>query len=240
MTRSFRRMAAFAVACTLVGVLPGNVAAAESDDVLKNAPVVRRQLQYRAARHEVTGIFGLTLGDPFVRNFLPGARYDYHLFDWLGFGGRLQVGVPVQTATFAEVDTKVARSNETFEMEATNLQLLATAHVSVSPVVGKLLVFDSLPINFDVHFDLSAGIASVASSGDNIETGIGFAGGAGGGLRIFLSRVLALTFDLEGLLVDRALSVNRDSKMTGRKARFNTLASFGLSFFMPPKLRRAE
>ena len=125
-------------------------------------------------------------------------------------------------------------------MEATNLQLLATGHVSVSPVVGKLLAFDSLPINFDVHFDLSAGIASVASSGENIGAGIGFAGGAGGGLRIFFSRVLALTVDLEALLVDRALSVNRDSKESGAKARFNKIVTFGISFFMPPKLKRAE
>lgn len=229
------------IALALAAILtPSLTYASNADDVLENAPVVRRQLQLRAARHEVTGLMGLTLADPFIRNVMPGARYDYHMFDWLGFGGRLQVGVPMQAATFSDVDVKVARSNETFVMEATNLQLLATAHVSVSPVVGKLLAFDSLPINFDVHFDLSAGVASVASTGENIRTGVGFAGGAGGGIRIFFSRVLALTVDLEALLVDRALSVNRDSKETGRKARFNKIVNFGVSFFMPPKLKRAE
>lgn len=222
--------------------LPSGARASNTDDVLENTSVVRRQLLLREARHEVSGILGFTLGDPFVRNLLPGARYDFHWLDWLGFGGRLQVGIPVQTSTFATVDEKVAKSNETFVMEATSLQLLATGHVSISPVVGKLLVFDSLPINFDAHIDFSAGVASVSSSGDNItsSTGFGLAAGASGGIRVFLSRVVAISANLEGLLVNRALSVNRDSKEAGARNRFNRIVSFGISFFMPPKLRRAK
>ena len=90
------------------------------------------------------------------------------------------------------------------------------------------------PSVFDLHFDLSAGVVGVGSNGPDLEAGVGFSFGAGGGVRIFLSRVLALTFDLQAISADRALSVNRDSKEAGGKTRFNMIFDVGLSFFMPP------
>ncbi len=226
--------------CAITIVGSPNLAHAEDDDVLANSPVVRRQLMPRAGRHELAGLFGTSLGDPYVRNLLPGVRYDWHLFDWLSVGGRLQFGIPVTTAMFEEIDTKVAHSNESFEMEASSLRFIGLCHASVSPLVGKLLAFSSLPVNFDLHFDLSAGVVGVGSNGPDLEAGVGFSFGAGGGVRIFLSRVLALTFDLQAISADRALSVNRDSKEAGGKTRFNMIFDVGLSFFMPPKLTRGD
>lgn len=224
------------VCATFAG--PATVQAQE--DVLANSPVARRLLQFRASRHELAGVFGTTLGDAYVRNLLPGARYDWHWFDWLSLGGRLQVGIPIQTAMFEEIDVKVTKNNETFEMEATHLSFLAMAHVSVSPMVGKMLAFSSLPIAYDLHFDLSGGLVSVGSSGSNLTAKIGPSVGVGGGMRIFFSRLIALTLDLQAITANRALSVNRDSKEAGGKTRFNTVANVGLSFFMPPKLSRGE
>ena len=213
---------------------------AEDDDVLANSPVVRRQLLPRAGRHEVAGLFGTSVGDPYIRNLLPGVRYDWHWFDWLSIGGRLQFGIPVQSDLFEEIDTKVARTNESFEMEASSLRFIGLVHASVSPLVGKLLTFSSTPVNFDLHFDLSGGVVGINSNGSNIAAGISPSFGVGGGVRIFLSRVVALTFDLQAMTADRALSVNRDSKEAGGKVRFNTVVGAGLSFFMPPKLSRGD
>lgn len=210
------------------------------DDVLAGSPVVRRNLQYRAARHEVAGLVGFTVGDPYVRSILPGARYDYHLYDWLSVGARLQAGVPVLSATYEEVETKVTRNNDTFVMEGTSLRFLGLGHVSISPLIGKMLAFSSVPIQFDVHVDLLGGIVNVASTGDALATGTGLSLGAAVGYRVFISDVLALTMDLQGISANRALSVNRDSKETGRKVRFNTVVNIGVAFFMPPKLRRAD
>jgi len=229
-----------ATAVVLTSLAP-SIASAEEEDVLENAAVVRRQLQYRASRHEVTGLMGMSLAEPYVQTILPGARYDYHWRDWLSFGGRLQVGIPFLTQTYDQIDLKVARSNETFVMEATSLRIVALGHVSATPFIGKVMMFDSLPVNFDVHIDLSAGLVNVASTGDQIAgTGFGFTGGIGGGMRIFFSRVIALTGDFQALVVDRAMSVNRDSKEAGGKSRFNGIFSAGISFFMPPELKRAD
>ena len=230
-----------AVVCGLLGatLLTAGPAHAE-DDVLAGSPVLRRNLQYRAGRHEVTGIVGFTVGDPYIRTILPGARYDLHLFDWLSVGGRLQVGIPVTSDTYDEIDKKVTAQNETFVMEATSLRFLGLGHVSVSPLVGKMLAFSRLPIQFDVHVDLLGGLASVASTGEALTTGIGLSLGAAVGFRVFISDVIAITTDLQAVSTDRALSVNRDSKESGKKLRFNNILSFGVAFFMPPKLRRAD
>ncbi|MCO4761087.1 MAG: hypothetical protein KC502_06255 [Myxococcales bacterium] len=224
--------------CVIGGFVPSTAFAL--DDVLDGSPVVRRNLQYRSARHEVTGLVGMTLGDPFIRNILPGARYDYHMFDWLSFGGRIQGGIPIETQTYGEVDRKVTANNETFAMEASSIRLIALGHVSVSPLVGKMLAFSRLPIQFDVHFDLLAGMVGVGSTGDQLQTGTGFSLGAAGGIRVFLSDVIAITTDLQAISTTRALSVNRDSREEGYRSRFNTILNFGVAFFMPPKPSRAD
>ncbi len=213
---------------------------ASADDVLAGSRAVRRALLLRESRHEIAGILGGTIGDPYVRNILPGARYDFHLFDWLSFGGRLQVGIPVTTATYDEVDTKVTRTNDTFVMEASSLRMVALGHVSVSPLVGKLMWLNGKSVHFDVHLDMIGGLAITGSTGDSLTSGGGLAVGAGGGFRLFLSDLIALTANLEALTTDRALSVNRDSKESGKKMRFNLMTSVGLSFFMPPTLRRGD
>ncbi|MCB9739089.1 MAG: hypothetical protein H6747_07460 [Deltaproteobacteria bacterium] len=234
----FRRLAIALVVVALASIFAPSLALA--DDVLAGAKPVRRSLLMRESRHEVTGLAGMTLGDPYVRNILLGARYDMHLYDWLSFGGRLQVGLPVTTETYDEVDTKVTRTNDTFAMEATSLRLLGLAHVSVSPLVGKLLIFGESPTQYDIHVDLLGGIAGIGSTGDALTSGVSLALGVGAGFRLFFSDVLALNMGLETLTADRALAVNRDSKEAGKKLRFNTMLTIGVSFFMPPKVRRGQ
>ena len=71
-----------AVVCSAATVSLPVTAVAE--EVLEDSPVVRRQLQYRASRHEIGGLVASTLGDIYVRNLLPGVRYD-----WWAPGSRL-------------------------------------------------------------------------------------------------------------------------------------------------------
>ena len=229
---------AWTILCSaLVVSLPST---ASAEDVLEGNPVVRRQLQYRASRHEIGALVASTLGDIYVRNMLPGIRYDWHLFEWLSIGSRLHFGVPISTTTFEQIETKVGTHNETFEMEASHLRFVGLSHISVSPLVGKMLFYDKAAADFDLHFDLLAGMVNVGSNGKNLETGWTTAFGLGVGVRVFLSKIIALTFDIQTLAIDRALAVNRDNKAAGAKARFNPLISVGLSVLLPTKLTRGE
>ena len=215
---------------------------ARADDVLENSPVVRRSLQYRAGRQELGVIFNATLGDPYTRNLLPGIRYDYHILEWLSVGADLMYGIPIVTSTADQVAAKVHVSNANFIMEPSSISYMATAHVQASPLVGKFVAFGSLPIQFDVHATLSFGLAGLTGGPtiDAAQKNSTIAPGIGGGFRLFFSKVLALNVDLADVYMKRTLSVTRFGQAQDPVFGGNLLFSAGLSFFLPPNLKRAD
>ncbi len=235
--RCLARFVAVVLACLCGTALLATPA--QADDVLEGSPIVRRNSLYRQARHEVAAVFGATLGDPYVRTLLPGVRYDFHLRDWLSVGVDVLVGLPMQTAASQTIETKVQKNNDAFGMETTHMRFLGGAHVSVAPLVGKFIAFGSLPVNFDFHANLSIGGASVAGTAAIAPT-FSVAPGVGGGVRVFISRVVALTVDFNDVFVKRVLAVDRNSKAPPPSFQDSLIFTGGLSFFMPPDLERAE
>ncbi|MBM4344853.1 MAG: hypothetical protein FJ100_15910 [Deltaproteobacteria bacterium] len=227
-----------------VGLALLHAVPAQADDVLEGTPVVRRNSLYRAGRQEIGVVFGTSLGDPFVRNLVPGAHYDAHLTDWLSIGADLLVGIGVDTGMKAEITTKVGKHNETFDMQTSRLALLAGGHASVAPMSGKFMLLASLPLHWDLHVNLGAGVASTpgitASSGGKAPPTFSVAPWVGGGGRIFLSRVLAVTADLNSWFISRTLSVDRNNQPPGAAFAGQLVFTAGVSFFVPPDLRRAE
>lgn len=213
------------------------VALAE-DDVLADAPVVRRNLEMRNGRQEIGVTFASTLADPYVRNLLPGVRYDFHLTDWLSIGADALIGIPMDTALAAEVEKKTIKSNDTFEMEATHLSFLADLRASVAPVAGKFLV-GKVPVTFDVHVNLGIGGASVAGT-TSIPGKFSIAPLAGGGLRVFVSQFVAVNADINNYFIDRTLSVDRNNKAPGTTFQSNVVGGLGVTFFLPTGVRRAD
>ncbi len=213
--------------------------AASDDDVLANSPVVRRNLQYRGGRHEISLLFGSSLGDPFVRNVMPGIRYNLHIFDWLALGVNAQKGIAYQTSMADQIQTKVEKNNALFTMEGSRINYLATAHLSVAPLTGKFMAFGSLPLAFDVHFNLLFGIAGVGGT-LAIPDAISLAPGVGGGVRIFFSRIVAATFDLSDMFLNRTLAVDRNGQPPPPQYSANLLFTAGLSIILPPDLKRAD
>jgi outer membrane beta-barrel protein len=221
----------------VVSALAPQQALAE-DDVLSGTPVVRRNLMMRDGRQEIGVTFGTTMGDPYVRNLMPGVRYDLHITDWLSIGADAMVGIAMPTATSDEVEAKTVKSNESFEMEATNLAFLAGARASVAPVAGKFLV-GTVPVNFDLHVNLGVGVASVSGT-SSIPATISVAPMIGGGMRVFLSKVVAINVDLNDYFVDRTLAVDRNNKAPGTSFATNMMFSTAVTFFLPSSLRRAD
>lgn len=216
-----------------------------ADDVLEGTPVVRRNLQYRAGRQEIGALFGSSLGDLYVRNLLPGARYDFHITDWIAIGADVQVGIPVDTVTREQIQEKVSNQNDTFQMEASRIAVLAGGRVSVAPVTGKYMLLGSLPMHYDFHVNLSLGFASTPGI-DTLGVGgkkapsFSLAPGIGAGVRVFLTRVVAITVDLNDVFINRVLAVNRDSQPSTEGYMQHLVLTAGLSFFVPPELKRAD
>ncbi len=229
---------ALAVLATAASFMP----AALADDVLENTPVVRRALQYRTGRQELGVVFNATLGDPYTRNLLPGLRYDYHLLEWLSVGADVMYGIPVVTSTANQIRDKVHVSNANFVMEPSSISYMATAHIQAAPLVGKFVAFGSLPIQFDLHATLSFGIAGLTggSAIDTVQGNVSIAPGIGGGFRLFFSRLVALNVDLADVYMKRTLAVTRFGQAQDPVFGGNLLFSAGLSFFLPPNLKRAD
>lgn len=225
------------LALALAGSLLPAAALAE-DDVLADAPVVRRNLEMRNGRQEIGVTFGATLSDPYVRNILPGIRYDLHLTDWLSVGADALIGVPMTTAVSGEIEKKTLKTNDTFEMEATNLSFLADLRASVAPIAGKFMV-GRVPVNFDVHVNLGVGAASVSGT-PSIPSKISIAPLAGGGLRVFVSQFVAVHADINNYFIDRTLAVDRNNKAPGTSFQSNVVGALGVTFFLPTSVRRAD
>lgn len=232
----------FGLACAVLVASTALMTDAHADDVLENTPVVRRALQYRAGRQELGVIFNATLGDPYTRNLLPGVRYDYHILEWLSVGADLMYGIPVVTNTANQISDKVHVSNANFIMEPSSINYMATAHVQAAPLVGKFVAFGSLPIQFDLHATLSFGIAGLTGGPaiDAAQKSSTIAPGIGGGFRLFFSKVVALNVDLADVYMKRTLTVTRFGQAQDPVFGGNLLFSAGLSFFLPPSLKRAD
>ena len=229
----------------LLAVLSATTAfapAALADDVLENSPVLRRSLQYRAGRQELGVVFNATLGDPYTRNLLPGVRYGYHILEWLSVGADFMYGIPLTTSTADQIATKVRIANSNFIMEPSSISYMATAHVQAAPLVGKFVAFGSLPIQFDLHATLSFGIAGLTGGPtiDAAQKSISIAPGIGGGFRLFFSKAIALNVDLADVYMKRTLAVSRFGTAQDPVYGSNLLFSAGLSFFLPPNLKRAD
>lgn len=216
-----------------------------ADDVLEGTPVVRRNLQYRAGRQEIGALFGSSLGDLYVRNLLPGARYDYHIADWISVGADLQVGIPMETETRRQVEEKVTKNNDTFQMETSRIAVLASGRTSIAPVTGKYMLLGSLPMHYDFHVNLSLGFASTpgidaVAVGGKKAPSFSLAPGVGAGVRVFLTRVVAVTVDLNDVFINRVMAVTRDGQPSTEAWVQHLVLTAGLSFFVPPDLKRAD
>ena len=127
-------------------------------------------------------------------------------------------------------------------MEPSSISYMATAHVQAAPLVGKFVAFGSLPIQFDLHATLSFGIAGLTGGPaiNTAQTSATIAPGIGGGFRLFFSKFLALNVDLADVYMKRTLAVTRFGQAPDPIFSSNLLFSGGISFFLPPNLKRAD
>jgi len=218
------------LAGSLLGALP-----ASAEDVLKDTPVVRRQALYRANRHEMSPMVGFTLGEPFTNSILPGVGYTYHLLDSIAVGGDLLVGLRSNTAIADDINAKTQAQSPNFQLASSSIRFMADLNVSFAPVVGKLMAFRSLPLHYDAHISLHGGLAGMKGEG-RIPDSVTPAFGVGGGVRLFLSRFMAIDVDIREFFAKRTLAVNKDERAADPVFRPHTMVIVGLSFLLPPEL----
>jgi len=87
-----RKIATF-LAVFLAAGLYANEASAKKDGPLEGEPIVRKKMQLRKYRFQLTPYVGMSLSQPFVHMGYVGAKATFHFADWIGVRGTFGYGV---------------------------------------------------------------------------------------------------------------------------------------------------
>ncbi len=87
-----RKVATF-LAVFLAGGLYAQEASAKKKGPLEGEPIVRKKLQLRKFRFQLTPYVGMSLSQPFVHMGYVGAKATFHFADWIGVRGTFGYGI---------------------------------------------------------------------------------------------------------------------------------------------------
>jgi outer membrane beta-barrel protein len=93
MTMKTRTILTVMAAFTALGVWSPGQAHARKKGVLEGEPIVRKKLQLRKFRFQLTPYIGMSLSQPFVHMGYVGARAGVHFADWIGLRAGFGYGV---------------------------------------------------------------------------------------------------------------------------------------------------
>jgi hypothetical protein len=99
-----RKILTFLAVFTAVGMW-AEEAAAKKKGPLEGEPIVRKKLQLRRFRFQLTPFVGMSLSQPFVHMGYIGAKATFHFADWIGARGTFAYGiVPVESKLLKAVN----------------------------------------------------------------------------------------------------------------------------------------
>jgi outer membrane beta-barrel protein len=193
--------------------------------------VVRNKYFYKTNKIEVGALAGIMPYDSVVSHLMVGGKATWHFGDHFGWEiADIQAGIPSVTA---DIKDKVSSKNLS-NVQFSEINLLATTNLIVSPIYGKIRFFGNQVLYFDLYTVLGAGVAKTKtirlSSSDpkesTVRDGMEPAFDFGLGLKIFTTNAIALVIDLRDY-------VTLTEVYSSRKPRSNFSVSAGLSFFIP-------
>lgn len=197
--------------------------------------VVRRKLFYKSGRFELTPRAGVMPYDSVVNHVMFGGSAVWHLSDHFGWEiADFQIVQPSITSFTTDLVSSKGISN----LQATKLNLLASTNLVISPVYGKVRLFGSTIVHFDIYFTLGLGVArtkiatvtaagagQAATSTDSTSTmdpmlNMGF------GFKFFVNSALGIVLDVRDYVTYSTL-------YGGKRLKSNFGVFGGLSFYLP-------
>jgi len=217
-----------------------NVAYAKKDEAV-SGPIVRRKVLYRSTRVELVPQAGLTLNDPFRRNYMFGAGFNYHLTNEFGLGLSAAISPLHGNTDLANNIEAVAPASAIEDVSYAQVSWLADLTLSYVPIFGKFSVLKNFTFPYDFHLNggltlvNEAGVAAV--DGGNVDSeieGIRPGGVIGGGVRLFLSDMISLNLDLKTLLITRAPVSSGSANAELKPTMYTTV---GVGIFLPGRVK---
>jgi outer membrane beta-barrel protein len=153
----------------------------------------------KAGRFEVAPIGGWYASDLFASNWLLGGTVSYFMTEEFG----IELGFHYSITHIPLIDVIEAQEDRSFLGENDIPTFTYLGHLVWSPVHGKLRWFSATIVHFDLHFVLGTGITR-----NQLNRGLTYSGGFG--MRIYLTKWLALRWDLrDHVLEQEVLSESR-------------------------------
>jgi len=207
----------------------------------------------RTGRVEINPYFGLTMNDQFVSHNGPGLALNYYITNVIAVGANANIYHAMNSPSDFNFETSRAGR---IGMPITEYSWTANANFTYVPAYGKFAGFGDFIFHWD--FYLLAGVGAISTrpiaviDPDNrtfsYEPTVTF--GAGGGVRIFFNRWLALMFEVRDyIFFDRlenpSIATGYDASGTpnaqnedtwladSRSFTNNVQAQIGLSMFLP-------
>lgn len=213
---------------------------------MSSAPMVRHRITWRTGRSELKPGMGWTLNDRYFHNVIVNLGYDYHLLDWLGVGANVGYAFPIKTGFAEDIETQKDQEGLSFPIPATHLGLLADAHLELADG-GKAMLWGRTAVAYDFHLILGIGLLQVLWNSeaenrlDSTEpaSGMKLSPKAGAGIRIFLDKGVAITFDIidHMAFMHTAAEVSADNKSYSLPAEekfvHNIAGMLSFSIMMP-------
>jgi outer membrane beta-barrel protein len=231
-----RTLHTLSIVCLLLAI--ASPARAESFDMSK-APELKRGIKWRTQRSEISVIIGPTVEDPYFKNLVFSLGYNYHITNWLAFGLNAGYSLPIKTRLAEDIEAERTSPGNSFAIPATYFGFVGDLHMEVSPIFGKSMVVNSGVLAYDFHVLLGAGFMQVLWNEDvkdriKVEPqDFAIAPMFGGGVRLFINRMFALTVDCKDYVARMHTHGNTDYDVPKKDWEHNVAVMVGFSVFLP-------
>ncbi len=226
------------VAVAVVLVTAPATALAESFD-MNRAPEVKRGIQWRAQRSEISVVIGPTVEDPYFKNLMFSLGYNYHITNWLAFGLDAGYTLPIKTKVAEQIEAERTTPGNSFSIPATYLGFVGDLQMEVSPIYGKSMVANSWAMAYDFHILLGAGFMQVLWNEDvknriKVEASeFVIAPMWGAGARLFINSMFSVTVNVKDYFAKMYTHGNTDYDVPEKSWEHNIAVMVGFSIFLP-------
>lgn len=207
-------------------ISPENQAEFEKESGL----VVRNKLYYKPGKFEFAGTAGLMPYDDVNNQYFVGGKATWHLSDYWGWE---IIDAQKAFASTSNWVKNLVNDKNINNLQTAQLNYLATTNLVFSPFYGKVRMFGSALVYFDLYAVLGAGFAgtnTIKLSKGNPETtvrsGLDPVVDFGVGFKFFLNPTMGIVLDLRDYLTFSETYGKRSPKS-------NYTAFLGLNFFLP-------
>lgn len=181
--RTMRRV--FPLAALLLTATVGSQAAAERpESPLVKEPAIRRRLEMRRMRFEVTPHFMISMNQAYKHAFGPGLTLQFHFFDWLGIGvegsyffnSRTELEKKVRNALpdFSTTDYQPPGPQPNVAIHdgrVLGINAAISAYLVLTPFSGKFAMFSAAFLKYDLYAMVGVGLVNYVQSGGDKNVG---------------------------------------------------------------------